>query len=240
MNLGVIHGRYFFLVFVTLAVLHVGVAPAQAQFEGVIETENITTDEVGEKVYFVMTMWIKDSLLKIQSVYRGDNPSSTMIYRNDLGVIWMLNELARSYFEIKQEGEPQNIPQPFPRDKTDQFKVTKTGKKKKILGYSCEQVILKRRGELTEIWGTKSLVQVSRSLAKTTGEESSTGSDDWNAELRKMNIFPLYASTSLDNVLVELQEVKKLDMRGLPMELFEIPQGYRKQKLDEMFDPENK
>ena len=93
---------------------------------------------------------------------------------------------------------------------------------------------------MTEIWGTKELAQVSRALAKTTGEEVSQAQDDWNSELRKMNIFPLYASTSLDNVMVELQEVKKLDVRSLPMEIFEIPQGYRKQKPDEMFDPENK
>ncbi len=230
----------FFLALVSLSLLQATTLPARAQFEGVIETENITTDEVGEKVYFVMTMWIKDSLLKIQSVYRGDNPSSTMIYRNDLGVIWMVNELDKSYFEIRQEGEPEKVPMPFSRDKTDQFKVTRTGKKKKMLGYSCEQVMLRRRGELTEIWGTKNLAQVSRSLAKTTGEEFSQASDDWNKELRKMNLFPLYASTSLDNVLVELQEVKKLDMRSLPMEIFDIPQGYRKQKPDEMFDAGNK
>jgi len=229
-----------FLVLFNLLLLHAAAIPAYGQFEGVIETENITTDEVGEKVYFIMTMWVKDSLLKIQSVYRGDNPSSTMIYRNDLGVIWMVNEMNKSYFEIRQEAEPQTVSLPFARDKADQFKVTKTGKKKKILGYSCEQVIVKRRGEMTEIWGTKGLAQVSRALAKTTGEEVSQTQDDWNSELRKMNIFPLYASTSLDNVMVELQEVKKLDVRSLPMEIFEIPQGYRKQKPDEMFDPENK
>lgn len=206
---------------------------ALAQFEGIVESRNISTDEMGNPQEFLMTMWVKDGLVRIHTV--GDGvPSTTMIYRNDRQVIWMLNDEEKIYFEINQKEEPQEIRPPH-STLEDRHTVKRTGNARKILGYNCEQLLITRGTERTELWGTKHLAKLSASLEKALGEDAKAG-ESWTDEIRKMGLYPLKSSTKIDGNLVESQEVTKIEERKLEDDLFLVPPEYSKQTFEEMLD----
>ncbi|MEK9136807.1 MAG: hypothetical protein AAB393_06760, partial [Bacteroidota bacterium] len=111
------------VLFLTLYVC----ASAQAQFEGTIESKNLTTDETGSPQQFTMTMYVKNGMVKIHNSAIGTSPSSTMIYRNDKKVVWMLNEEERTYFEIRQDDKAEQLQVPVETKKKRSI-VQHTGK----------------------------------------------------------------------------------------------------------------
>ena len=223
------HGRIL-PVFLLSAVIQT----ATAQFEGVVESKNMTTDELGAQQHFTMTMWIKRDMVRIQTSATGTTPVSTMIYRNDRHVVWMINDEDRSYFEIVQEnqsGKPGESPGMIEDEKPV---IRKTGRKKSILGYKCQQIFLKRSDTDTEIWGTQNLSSLAASLSQALGEEQGDPMSGLADELTKMGIFPLVAYTRIGKKVVESQEVTRINPQPLQQDLFEIPEGYRRQKPGEM------
>lgn len=212
-------------------------AVATAQFEGIVESKNLTTDETGEPREFVMTMLVKKDMIKIQTSSVGSTPASTMIYRSDRHLVWMLNDDDETFFEIPQESSIERIQTPQQEDIT--HKPIRTGKVKKILGYSCSQIVFKRPGEETNIWATKDLGNLFHAISKALGEEPTETLNDWTNELTKMGFFPLVSSTKIDGVVVEAQEVTKIEKKVLSENLFDLPPGYRRQRLDEIMKGEN-
>ena len=220
-------------LFFLTAVLAAG---ASGQFEGIVESKNLTTDETGTAQTFVMSMFIKKDMVKIQNSAIGNSPASTMIYRNDRRVVWMLNEEEKSYFEIPQDQKPEEIQPPSGTPGSDTYKIRKTGKTKKILGYACEQMFIKREDEETEIWGTKSLGHLFNAITAALGQEHTEAADDWTNEIMKMGFFPLKATTKIEGKVAESQEVTRIEKRILPPDLFELPAGYKKQSVGEMME----
>ena len=203
-----------------------------AQFEGVIESKNVTTDETGLQQEFTMTMEVKGTMARITNSAIGTTPQVRMICRNDLKVIWMINDEEQSYFEIPQTEGAEDVP--IPGGSEEKTVVRRTGRTKKILGYPCEQFLVRRSDAETEIWGTRRLAGVARALAKALGQEQMGKAGDWTDELTKIGVFPLYASTRVGGEIVESQEVTRIEQRALPPELFTIPQGYKKQSVGDM------
>ena len=215
--------RAFLLMVFSFGSLH-------AQFEGVIESSNMTTDETGAEQRCVMTMWIKGSMARITNSATANTPASTMIYRSDLRLIRILNEENKTYFEVPQgKSKDENS-----ADAGEPAAVKKTGKTKKILGYKCERFLIVQGDMETEIWGTKELKGLSASLAKALGEESAGQGAAWNDELTKLGIFPLVANTRIEGKIVESQEVMRIDKRSLPEDLFSLPAGYKKQSVGDI------
>jgi hypothetical protein len=202
----------------------------RAQFEGVIESRNTTTDETGAEQQSVMTMWIKGTMAKITNSATSTTPASTMIYRSDLRVIRMLNDDNKTYFEIPQGKTREDAS----AEAGAPAAVKKTGKTKKILGYRCEQFLIGQGEAETEIWGTKDLKGLSASLARALGEERSGQGTAWNDELTKLGIFPLLANTRLEGKVLESQEVVKIEKRSLAEDLFSLPAGYKKQSVGDI------
>lgn len=211
------------LAFVLLA----GVA--QAQFEGIVESKNITTDETGTAQEFLMTMYIKKDMVRIETK-SSVMPGSTMIYRNDLRRIWMINPDDQTYFEISQDEKPAQL---YGGGTTAGYSVKRTGKTKTIAGYACEQFIIKRETEETQLWGTKRLKSLVATLSKALGQEA-TAAEGASAEVMKLGIYPMASTTKLEGHVVESQEVTKVEVRTLNLEPFSIPDGYKKQKTVEM------
>jgi hypothetical protein len=202
----------------------------RAQFEGVIESSNVTTDETGAEQHYVMTMWIKGAMAKITNTATPTTPASTMIYRSDLRVIRMLNDENKTYFEVPQgKSKDENS-----AEAGEPAAVKKTGKTKKILGYRCEKFLIVQGEMETEIWGTKELKGLSASLAKALGEESAGQGAAWNDELTKLGIYPLVANTRIEGKVVESQEVVRIEKRPLPDDLFSLPAGYKKQSVGDI------
>jgi hypothetical protein len=213
-----------------LLVLFFTCGTLRAQFEGVIETGNTTTDETGTEQHYVMTMWIKGSMAKITNTATPSTPASTMIYRSDLRMIRILNDENKTYFEIpqgksKDEGSEEG---------GKPAAIKKTGKTKKILGYRCDQYLMREEEMETEIWGTKDLKGLSSALARALGEERAGQGAAWNDELTRLGIYPILANTRIEGKVVESQEVVRIEKRSLPDDLFSLPAGYKKQSVGDI------
>ncbi len=204
-----------------------------SQFEGIVETKNITTDEIGKAQEFVMTMWIKKDMVRIETK-GGTLPGSTMIYRTDQKKIYMVNDEEKTFFEISQDEKAQEI---FGVGGTsEKYSVKKTGKKKMIAGYPCDQFIIKRNNEVTELWGTKKLGQLVKAISKAMGQEHTNVAEGATNEVMKMGIYPMLSATKLEGNLIESQEVTRIEIKPLDAALFNLPTGYKKQKSVEMMD----
>jgi hypothetical protein len=212
------------LLFVTLAL-----CPASAQFEGIVETKNLTTDEMGNLQQFTMTMWIKKDRIRVQNSAFGNTPATTMIYRNDRHVVWMLNEEEKSYFEILHEEEAQEPGSTL----EDRPKIRRPGRTKKILGYVCEQVLLTHAEGETEIWGTKQLADLEATTSRVLGQSASEGGG-WIDEVAALGLYPLVSHTRMGGRLVESQETTRIEKRTVADDLFELPAGYQKQTVKDM------
>ena len=215
---------------VLLTVLFRGLSFSQ-QFEGVIETKNSTIDERGMPQQFTMTMYVKHDMVRIQNSAVGTSPASTMIYRGDMKVVWILDEGGKSYFEIRQDEQPQEVHPPLTSDSKPPV-MKKTGKKKQVLGYTCEQIRIIDNDQVTEIWATKSLGDLFRTMSTVLGSEG-TG-QEWENKIMKMGYYPLLASTSEGGKVMESQEITKVEKKRLPPDLFELPAGYIKQTNEMM------
>lgn len=203
-----------------------------AQFEGIVETRNLTTDEEGKPQQFKITMWIKSDRVRVQTTAFGSSPASTMIYRSDRKVTWMLNEDERTYFEILRKTQPS--PEHPSSGGGPHPSISRTGKTRKILGYPCEQVLVKREDEETEIWGTKALPLLGATIRKVLGEPETGAPGGWQEELDALGFFALSASTRIEGAQVEQQETTKIEKREVASGLFELPARYRKQDIGAM------
>ena len=204
--------------------------PAQAQFEGIIQSNNTTTDERGSAQRFTMTMFVKDDKVRIENSSIGGQPGSTMIYRGDKKVVWMLNEDERSYVEIRQDQQAEEMRSPG-SGKAKPPVVRMTGKKKRVLRYPCDQIVVEGEGIETEVWATRSLGQVYATISKVLGGDSAMGGEDWERKVMRMGYYPLIASSKLMGKVVESQEVTSIEKKSLADHLFELPATFTKQSV---------
>ncbi len=217
------------------------VTRAHSQFEGIVESKNITTDEMGKPQEFIMTMWVKKEMVRIETK-SASVPGSTMIYRTDMKKIFMLNDAEKSYFEISQEEKPQEVFASGRRldslsGTTAKYSIKKTGKKKNIAGYPCEEFLIKRNTEETQLWGTKKLAHLVSAISKALGQEHESLVEGAANEVMKQGIYPMASSTKLDGNVIESQEVTRVETKSLDANLFTLPAGYKKQKTFDMMQP---
>ncbi len=209
---------------------------ALAQFEGVIESNNITSDETGEPLTSVMTIWVKKDRARIQTRYAEHTPGATMIYRNDRNALWILNDEEKSYFEIGHKREERGVHPRAEQTPDEHMRLKRTGRSRTILGYPCEQIIQSGEDQTTEIWATAKLADVGSTLENVVGEDSGGDGADVSDELRSLGLFPLSSVTRIEGTLVESQEITKIERTALSNALFELPPGYTKQTMDSMIE----
>jgi len=208
---------------------------ALSQFEGIVASRNSTTDETGILHEFNMTMWIKEEMVRIEISQIGDSPGSTVIYRSDIGFVWILNDKERTYFEVRKvAGAPDSLPG---RVNGGEPGIKKTGKRRSILGYPSEQFLMRSGGTETEIWGTRELAGLAAALARGLGEDV-LSSGAWTDELTRSGIFPLIAVTRVGKGIWESSEVTEIRRERLRADLFSLPAGYSKQSVNQYFRDE--
>jgi hypothetical protein len=204
-------------------------ASAQSPFEGIIESTNLTTDEMGTPQKYIMTMSVKGGMVRVDIPSYGSTPGTALIYRRDLKCVWVLNDTEKSYFEMRQEASgTEGITAESPQ-------IRRSGKTKKILGYPCDQLLMKAGDAETEFWGTKKLGALAKSITLAIEAGGEEGGGVMNDELASMGYFPLIARTKLQGVVVESSEVTKIEGKHLEPALFEVPKDYRKQSMQEIF-----
>ncbi len=204
---------------------------AQPKFEGVIETKNTTIDEYGTLQQFTMTMYVKQDMVMIRNSPLGSTPASVMIYRGDKNVVWMLDEESKSYFEIRQDDKPKQVYSPSGKNNKGPA-VRKTGKRKQVAGFACDQIIIKDDNVMTELWATKALGNLFGTISKILGGEGIN--QGWENKVMRMGYYPLIASTKVEGKVMESQEATNIEKRSLTQELFELPEGFKKQSSDEI------
>ena len=208
---------------------------SSAQFEGIVESRNMTTDERGTPQQSTMTMWITADMVRIQMSATESSPASVIIYRTDRHLVWMLNDAEKTYFEVRQEENGLVRPQQHPPVTEEKEQIRRSGRKRTILGYPCEQLIIAHPETETEIWGTKKLGNLARTLSKALGAEGGEA-PGWNDELANLGIFPLIAATKVEGSVVESSEVIKIEPRKIPREFFDLPPGYKRQAARDLIE----
>ncbi len=204
---------------------------AQAVFEGVVESANTTTDELGEVQRYTMTLHVRGDIVRTEISAFGSNPSAVLIYRRDLGVVWVLNEKGRTFFEMRTSAQGRTEEGgKFPGTS----RISKTGRSKKILGFPCDQLILRNDGAQTEYWGTRKLSSLASSIARAFGSDPTEPSGGMSDELAVMGYFPMIVRTRLEGRIIESTQVTKIDRHSLADSLFIIPSEYRKEPAPEM------
>jgi hypothetical protein len=209
-------------------------AAATAQFEGVVESHNLTVDEQGAEQRYVMTMWVRKDMVRVQIPALGEMPGSTVIYRGDRRTSWVLNDQEKSYFEVSFSQDVQQRSTVPEMDSTDRPVFVRTKKTRKVLGYPCEQLIVKRGESETEIWGTKGLAALTTVLEGTLARDARGGVEYETQMIAQMGIFPLVSITRYGGKIIESQEISRVERKPVGPELFQVPAGYTKQKGVEM------
>jgi hypothetical protein len=220
------------LLFTIIMVMVHNTAPAQ--FEGVVESRNLTVDEQGVEQRYVMTMRVRKDMVRVEIPPVGDMPGSTVIYRGDRKISWVLNDLEKSYFEVSLSQDVQQRSTVPDMDSAHRPVFVRTKKTRKVLGYQCEQLIVKRGESETEIWGTKALAALTAVLEGTLGRDVRGGAGYETQMIAEMGLFPLVSITRYDGKIIESQETARVEKKPVGPELFQVPAGYAKQKGVEM------
>ncbi len=211
-------------------ILALAATDAPAQFEGIVQSSNYTMDDDGTGYRYAMTMWVRKNMVRVQVPAYGSTGASTVIYRSDRKVSWVLDEAAKTYFEVSQVQGP--MPPGSGTRPSDKAATNRTGKTKKVLGYLCEQVLVKRGDVETEIWGAKGLGELAAVLNATLHDGLAYGDEE--DIIGRMGLYPLLSVTRFEGRILESQEVTKIERTTLSQELFQIPAGYSKQKPVDM------
>jgi len=200
---------------------------ASAQFEGIVQSRNFTLDDEGAGQHFEMTIWVRRDMIRIRIPGVGATPGSTVIYRHDRKMSWVINETDKTFFEVSHASQQ---PEQMQRDQDpDKPQVERTKRTRKILGYTCEQVILRRGESETEIWGTGGLGDLSARLDSLLGGAQGGAPGNDQELLGQLHLFPLVSVTRYGGEVIDSQEVTKIERRSLDPNLFVIPAEYKKQ-----------
>ncbi len=211
---------FLFLSLIAALQVHAG-----SQFEGTIVSVNRSMDDAGAQQTYQMIIHVKKSMVRVEVPSIAGMPASTAIYRRDRKTTWMLDAASRTYFEIRTPHG--DVREEGIVEKKEMPAAQRTKKTKKVLGFTCEQVIVTRNEMRTEVWGARGLEDLAAVLADVLGDGQGPASDD---VIAAMGLFPLLSTTTVEGRELESQEVTRIERKVLDPALFEIPQGYTKQK----------
>jgi Domain of unknown function (DUF4412) len=184
-------------------------------FDGVVEFT--VTSEEGT---MPMTYMEKGNNVRIEMEGRPGMKAAILINVKDKKAT-MLMEKMKMYMPIP---EPKASETSGPKPE-----ITKTGKTQEILGYKCEQVIIKYGERQTEVWITKDLGPFAMFQMGPPGKASRE--EEWQKVIGKEGGFPLKAVTTLGDKKVNEMTATKVEKKSLDNALFQIPEGYKQ------FDP---
>ena len=190
-------------------------ALAQA-FEGVVQMQ-----VKGERGTNDITYMIKDDVVRME--FEGGRRGPMIMLRNNKeDKTYMLMSEMKSYMEL-------TMPE-APKDKEGapaKPQVTKTGKTEKILGYDCDQFMVKNDDKETEIWAAKGIGKFMRMNGP-----RQQNVYRWEDESEFKDYFPLRVVTRGGEEGQESSmEVKKIEKKSLDAALFKIPEDFKKMEM---------
>lgn len=224
----------FFILFL-FATISFNTLVAQDNFEGKVKFKISSEEEDG----MTMDYYLKDGNFRMEM---GDAAKGTVfIYKGENSYILMPEEkmymdLNNSLFSKLKDMMGKGDDDEDEKTKDINFEDFKTGKTKTILGYECQQWIMKDVNEddfdyETEAWITDELGNFM--LMKNPMGEAFSPS--WSSSMKNNGFFPLLVITrNSDGEEQSRFEALEIDKKSLSSDLFGIPAGYSEMKIPGM------
>jgi len=210
--------RFSLGLFMALLVILVAgsLVPLKAQtFEGVVQF-NLTSSQ-GE---MPMTYMMKGENVRMEFEGRP-GMKGVMLLDGKENKAYMLISQMNAYMELPTGQTPEGT-----KTKPE---ITKTGKTQKILGYDCEQLIIKDAGRVTEAWVTKAIGKFQKFGMG--GGMQQGKQESWQDNLAGSGMFPVRVVTKEGDAETSKMEVTKIEKKSLDASLFKIPEGYQKMSM---------
>ncbi len=205
------------LAVVALAILVAGTTSIvrSQSFEGVVEF-SVTTPE-GPKP---MTYMVKGDNARVEMEGEPGMKAAVLINVKDKKTV-MLMEHMKMYMDV---------PMPKAEDMSESKpEITKTDKTKNILGYKCQQYIIKDGDMMSEIWITRDLGTFAMFRMGPPGKGQRE--EAWQKVIGSEGGFPLSVITKSGEEKESEMVATKVEKKSLDDALFQIPEGYQQ------FDP---
>lgn len=223
---------------------------AAQSFEGVIEMQmkGPNQDSPMPVKYFV-----KGGLVRMEM--QSPRGEMATIHDTKNKKMIMLMPQMQSYMERTMDVPAQGQPS----GDAKKSEITKTGKTEKILGYDCEQFIMKGEKGDTEMWAAKGLGTFMRpGMSGPGGRMGGPGGGPsgpggmrggmgggqklaaWEEEFRTKGFFPMrVVSHGADGKEESRMEATKIEKKELDAALFKVPEGWQKMEMPMMGRPRN-
>ena len=201
------------IAFVCVAVAVLGLSSLlRAQtFEGVVEY-SVTTER---------------GTMPMKYMKKGDNVRVEMEGPQGMKATILINEKDnKSVMLMDQMKMYMKMPTPPMGDSTaPKPEITKTGKSQKLLGYDCQQYIVKEGNQATEVWITKDLGPFQ--MFRMGGPRGQSNAEAWQKAIGNEGGFPLLATTKEGDEQLSKMEATKVEKTSLDDALFKIPDDYK-------------
>ncbi|HLF13364.1 MAG TPA: DUF4412 domain-containing protein [Bacteroidota bacterium] len=227
--------------FLFLAAVVLPAAAAHAQFEGTIRMRAVTYSGVDSSVV-ASTVYFRGKLFAatIDASGRTAGQGGKFILRGDKNLMWIVIDQEKKYMEIPLADKGRSADTARRTDTARSYTLTKTGKTRTLIGYSCgEWIADEGDGATAKIWATGKLGNMYEGVVKWFDEmsmESATDRSRWERELAGMKLFPLMVVRSEEGEVTEVEEVVAIEKTKVPDSMFEAPEGYAKQVVDLNFE----
>ena len=177
-------------------------------FEGRI-TFNVSTSQTQQPQ--TMKYYLKDKLVRMEV---SQMPGYILVKDSMMTVVMPMQKMFMQ-MSMKSNKQIQASPDEFLKD----TKPHVTGNTKEILGYKCEEYVVKDSNGTATVWGTEEFTNFP-------GFDGS-GKDAFAEALGKKNFFPMIIEADQKGVHVKM-EVTEIKPEKLNENLFKIPEGYKK------------
>jgi len=198
----------------------------------------------GETTEDVETMYLKNGKMRIEQKEDGEPVVMIMDFKSHTVYTIYPNRKAYMAINLDEMAEKAKQAQEMMKDmdmsqeqNESAGELKKTGKKKNINGFMCEQYIEKNGNKTSEYWITKeiSLKEIFGDYVKSLSslDFMDPGEDKSMESLFAINGFPIL-SIDRDEYGTQMEEVLKIEKKKLDSKLFSVPAGYKKVTMQDM------
>jgi hypothetical protein len=180
-------------------------------FEGVVEY-TVTTEEGT----IPMTYMMKGDNVRVEMEQQPGRKAAILMNAKENKSIMLMDQM-KMYMDLPAP--------PAADSSTPKPEITKTGKTQKILGYTCQQFLVKEGDRQSDVWVTKELGAFQ--MLRMRGRGGKASAEAWQKMIGSEGGFPLLAVTKEGDSQVSKMEATKVDKKSLDASLFKIPEGYK-------------
>ncbi len=200
------------IIFLSLIFLSIGIQAQTNDFEGKIVLKVTTGESVNNMNYMIKGNKVRMDLPQM--------PMGYMLMRDSTFYVVMPTQkmymsVSASQQKMMGKGDPL-------KNLDESRKPVKTGKSKTILGYLCNEYLIKDENGTTTIWATDKFINFP-------GFDG-TGDDQMRSVLGMDKFFPMIVISNENGVPIKM-EVTEIKAESVPDTQFELPKDFKEMKL---------